>query len=175
VVADEVRNLAMRAADAAKDTAVLIEDTVGKVGEGSTLVETTNAAFANVSESAFKVGELVSEIAAASSEQADGIEQVNRAVVEMDKVVQLNAASAEESASAAEEMNAQAEEMSGIVSKLKALTGTTGETREDEVNRTKAVIAGNETPPAKMATFAAKQYAEKRISLEEEEGDFKDF
>jgi methyl-accepting chemotaxis protein len=64
-----------------------------------------------VAESAGKVGELVSEIAAASKEQAQGIEQVNTAVTEMDKVTQNNAANAEESASASEEMNAQAEQM----------------------------------------------------------------
>jgi len=114
VVADEVRNLAMRAADAAKDTAVLIEGTVKKIGEGSDLVDTTNEAFTEVASRAAKVGELVSEISAASNEQAEGIQQVNGAVVEMDKIVQQNAASAEESASASEEMNAQAEQVKGF-------------------------------------------------------------
>jgi methyl-accepting chemotaxis protein len=126
VVADEVRNLAMRAADAAKDTSELIEGTVKKVNDGSTLVTKTNEAFGQVAESSKKVGELVGEISAASNEQADGIEQVNKAVTEMDKVVQQNAASAEESASASEEMNAQAEQMKASVGELVSLVGGSG-------------------------------------------------
>jgi len=123
VVADEVRNLAMRAAEAAKNTANLIEDTVKKVKVGSDVVGRTNEAFSKMATSSKKVSELVSEIAAASSEQAQGIEQINKAVAEMDKVVQKNAASAEESASAAEEMNAQAETMKGFVVELMTLVG----------------------------------------------------
>jgi methyl-accepting chemotaxis protein len=123
VVADEVRNLAMRAADAAKNTAELIEGTVQKVKDGGELVATTNDAFGQVADSAAKVGELVGEIAAASKEQAQGIGQVNTAVTEMDKIVQQNAANAEESASASEEMNAQAEQMKGFVEDLEALVG----------------------------------------------------
>jgi methyl-accepting chemotaxis protein len=121
VVADEVRNLAMRAADAAKNTAELIEGTVGRIKDGSDLVSTTSEAFSEVAGSTAKVGELVSEIAAASDEQAQGIDQVNIAVAEMDKVVQQNAANAEESASASEEMNAQADEMKGMVTELVVL------------------------------------------------------
>ena len=94
VVADEVRNLAMRAADAAKNTAQLIEGTVKKVNDGSGLVAKTSEDFNQVANNARKVGELVGEIAAASTEQAQGIEQVNTAVSEMDKVVQQNAAAA---------------------------------------------------------------------------------
>ncbi|CAB1062890.1 hypothetical protein D1BOALGB6SA_7672 [Olavius sp. associated proteobacterium Delta 1] len=123
VVADEVRNLAMRAADAARNTAELIEGTVKRVIDGSSLVDTTNGAFSEMADSVAKVGELVSEIAAASNEQAQGIDQVNTAVAEMDKVVQQNAATAEESASASEEMSAQAEQMKGMVYELVVLTG----------------------------------------------------
>ena len=121
VVADEVRNLAMRAAEAAKNTAELIEGTVKKVKDGGDLVARTNEDFSLVAETAAKVGELVGEIAAASTEQAQGIEQVNTAVTEMDKVTQQNAANAEESASASEEMNAQAEQMKAMVGELAAL------------------------------------------------------
>ncbi|MBW2107812.1 MAG: chemotaxis protein, partial [Deltaproteobacteria bacterium] len=119
VVADEVRNLAMRAADAAKNTAGLIEDTVKKINAGSQLVTKTNEAFVEVAGSAAKVSDLVSEIAAASNEQAQGIEQVNTAVAEMDKVVQQNAANSEESASAAEEMSAQAQELQSMLATFK--------------------------------------------------------
>ena len=124
VVADEVRNLAMRAADAARTTAQLIEDTVNKVHEGDRVLAQANEAFGKVSQGSTRIGELVGEIAAASGEQAEGIDQVNRAVAEMDKVIQRNAANAEESASAAEELNAQAEQMRGFVSKLAAMVGT---------------------------------------------------
>ena len=80
-------------------------------------------AFSEVAESSSKIGELVGEIAAASVEQSQGIEQVNTAVAEMDKVVQSNAANAEESASASEEMSAQAEQMKAMVGDLVALVG----------------------------------------------------
>ncbi|MCF8144681.1 MAG: Cache 3/Cache 2 fusion domain-containing protein [Deltaproteobacteria bacterium] len=123
VVADEVRNLALRAAQAAKNTAGLIEDTVKKVADGSKVVGGTSEAFAETVVRVRKVGDLVNEIAAASTEQAKGIEQINQAMVEMDKVTQQNAANAEESASASEEMNAQAEEMRGIVSDLVRVIG----------------------------------------------------
>ena len=125
VVADEVRNLAMRAAEAAKNTADLIEGTISKVNDGSDLVNTTNEAFVKVAEGSGKMGELVAEIAASSKEQNDGIHQVSRAVTEMDKVVQQNAANAEESASASEEMNAQAQQMKDMVGDLVAMVGGT--------------------------------------------------
>ncbi len=121
VVAEEVRNLARRTADAAKDTAILIESTVKKVQTGSALVAKTNDEFLRVSSSTSKVGGLVGEIAAASREQTQGIDQINRAVGEMDKVVQQNAGNAEDSASASAEMNAQSQRMTGLVSELKAL------------------------------------------------------
>ncbi len=126
VVADEVRNLAMRAADAAKSTAELIEGTVKKTMDGTELVTKTNEAFGTVADSAAKVGELVGEIAVASNEQAQGIGQVNTFVTKMDKVVQQNAANAEESASASEEMSAQAEQMKSLVNQLVILVKGSG-------------------------------------------------
>ncbi len=123
VVADEVRNLALRAAEAAKNTAELIEGTVKKVQGGGELAAGTNEAFRAVAQSVAKVGQLVGEIAAASNEQAQGIEQVNVAMVEMDKVVQQNAANAEENASASEELTAQAQQMNEFVGELVAMVG----------------------------------------------------
>ncbi|MFH0730164.1 MAG: methyl-accepting chemotaxis protein [Pseudomonadota bacterium] len=150
VVADEVRNLATRAADAAKNTAALIEGTLKKVSDGTALVKSTNDAFNEVAGSTRKVGELVGEIAAASSEQAQGIEQLNLAVTEMDKVAQQNAAIAEESASASEELNAQAEEMKGFVSRLAILvSGNTlvSQIRSGRISPPKS--NGRSTPPQK--------------------------
>jgi methyl-accepting chemotaxis protein len=123
VVADEVRSLAMRAAEAAKNTAGLIEGTVVKVKDGSDLVSKTNKDFNHVADSSAKVTELVGAIATASSEQAQGIQQINTTVSGMDDVVQQNAANAEESASSSEEMSAQAEEMKRIVQELMILVG----------------------------------------------------
>ena len=126
VVADEVRHLALRAAEAAKNTADLIEGTVKRVRDGSTLVSSTNEAFHQVTGSSARVSELVAGISAASNDQAEGIGQINTAVTELDKLTQQNAANAEESASAAEEMSAQAETMLGMVGELVAMVGGAG-------------------------------------------------
>jgi methyl-accepting chemotaxis protein len=96
VVANEVRSLAMRAAEAARKTSDLISGTVKSVQEGSNLVTQTNAAFAEVGDTMLKTAERVSAIAAASKEQALGIEQINKAVSEMDKATQDYAATAEQ-------------------------------------------------------------------------------
>lgn len=131
VVADEVRNLAMRAAEAAKNTAELIEGTVETVKKGATLVETTNSEFSSVSGAVSKSGELIGEIAAASNEQARGIALVSKAVEQLDKVVQNNAANAEESAGASELMNTQAEQVKAYVNELKSLVGGSKESARD--------------------------------------------
>jgi ABC-type transporter Mla subunit MlaD len=101
-----------------KNTAQLIEGTVKKIDSGSEVVSVTNDAFRQVSDNAAKVGSLVAEISEAGKEQSNGIEQVNIAISEMDKVIQQNAANAEESASASEEMNAQAEQLREYVQEL---------------------------------------------------------
>ncbi len=142
VVADEVRSLSIRAAEAAGNTSNLIEGTVKKVKEGSRLVSQTDNAFTAVAESAGKVGDLVAEIAAASREQAQGIGQVNRAVTEMDKVVQLNAANSEESASGAEHMNAQAEKLNSIVEDLSTMVGGSQKKEKGEPQNTDDDTAG---------------------------------
>ena len=121
VVANEVRTLAMRAAEAARNTATLIEGTRRKADAGTQLVAVSGEAFREVADNAAKVGGLVAAIAAASRDQAQGIGQVNQAVTQMDRVTQANAASAEESASASEEMSAQAEQMKAIVGELVSL------------------------------------------------------
>jgi methyl-accepting chemotaxis protein len=123
VVADEVRNLALRAARAAKSTGELIDKTTAKVGDGSRLVTQTNESFSKVTESSTKIAALVGEIASAAGEQSQGIEQVNIAVAEMEKVTQQNAASSEEAASASEELLTQAGQMKQFVDDLKAILG----------------------------------------------------
>ena len=118
VVADEVRNLAQRSAQAARDTAELIESTVARVKNGSSIVQELQTSFGEVEGSVKHFGGLINEISAASNEQAQGVDQVNTAVAQMDKVTQTNAANAEESASAAEELSAQASQLSSLVSEL---------------------------------------------------------
>ncbi len=121
VVAEEVRNLAIRSADAAKNTATLINYTITNINSGSHLVETSNTKFGSVADYSAKVGNLLSDVAAASKEQAQGISQITTAMAQMDKVTQGNAAAAEESASAAADMNRQAGILLEAVEGLAAL------------------------------------------------------
>ncbi len=123
VVAEEVRNLAMRTTEAAKSTSSLIEGTVKRIRDGAEIVTKTSEVFSEVAESSGKVGGLVGEIAAASHEQSQGIEQVNSASSEMDNVTQQNASDAEEISSISEEMNAQAIQMKEFVDALVFLVG----------------------------------------------------
>ncbi len=118
VVAEEVRNLAMRSAEAAKNTENLIAESTNKIKQASDLFEQVSGELSNNRHIAKKVTALVSEIATASGEQSQGIAQINKAVSEMDQVVQQNAASSEESANAAEEMNSHAQTMKGYVDDL---------------------------------------------------------
>ena len=121
VVADEVRNLAMRAAEAARNTAALIEGNVNMIQTGADLAKSMSGEFTEVALSVMKAGNLVREISAASQEQAQGVQQINQAVGGVDKVIQNNAANAEEAASASTQLNEQAEHMLGFVDRLMVL------------------------------------------------------
>lgn len=121
VVANEVRNLAMRATDAAKNTTGLIERTVGKIDEGAHILSETSLAFDKLAEGSEKVRQLISEISSASDEQARGIDQIEKAAAEMEKVVQQMAASSEENAATSEQLNAQADQLKSYVVELSAL------------------------------------------------------
>jgi len=121
VVADEVRNLAMRAAQAAKETTGLIEDAVSKSQQGTKVAGEVGEALSTIVADASKVSDLIGEISQAGQEQAQGVEQVNTAVSQMDKVTQQTAATAEESAAAAEELSAQAMTVKATVDRLTAL------------------------------------------------------
>jgi len=177
VVADEVRNLAMRAAEAAKNTSALIEDTINKVKGGTEIVVETNESFT-------KVAELVSEISAASREQSQGIDQVNTAVAEMDKVVQQNAANGEENAAASEELNAQAEEMRSFVEELLAIVegsdNGAGSGRRAEHTRKLITKVHGALPAApgkavkKIVAHKAKEVSPQQI-IPLDDADFKDF
>jgi methyl-accepting chemotaxis protein len=115
VVASEVRNLAQRSASAAKEIKELIDDSVGKVDEGSKLVGQAGATMNEMVESVKRVTDIMAEIMAASQEQSAGIEQVNQAIAQMDQVTQQNASLVEEAAAAAESMQDQARQLANTV------------------------------------------------------------
>ena len=119
VVAEEVRNLAQRSAQAAKNTADMIAESVKNAEAGVKISQEVSVSFDKISTSARKVNDLIGEIASASKEQAQGIKEVGTAVSQMDKVTQQNAANAEESASASEELSSQAEELQAMVGQFK--------------------------------------------------------
>jgi methyl-accepting chemotaxis protein/methyl-accepting chemotaxis protein-1 (serine sensor receptor) len=128
VVADEVRNLAQRSAQAAKDTAALIEESISKSSEGGAKLDRVTQAIHAITGSTEEVKKLVEEVKVGSEEQARGIDQIARAVTQMEQVTQKNAASAEESASAGEEMSSQAGTLDEIAHGLQAMVGG-GESR----------------------------------------------
>jgi len=115
VVAEEVRNLALRSKDAAKKTEELIKESVKLANEGGAISQSVNDNLAGIVTSVGKVTDIVGEIAVASEEQARGIDQVNKAVSGMDRVVQQAAANSEETSSAAAELSSQAQDLAGLV------------------------------------------------------------
>jgi methyl-accepting chemotaxis protein len=123
VVAEEVRNLAQRSAEAAKDTASLIEESQANAENGVAVNNEVGEILGEIAQNSQKVKNLISEVSSASEEQTQGIEQINTAIAQMDKVTQTTAASAEESASASEELTSQATELNNMVQQLVEVVG----------------------------------------------------
>jgi len=128
VVADEVRNLAQRCAQAAKDTADLIEDSITKSNGGRLKVDQVSVAIKGITAESAKIKVLVDEINLGSVEQSRGIDQISRAITQMEQVTQSSAAGAEQGAAAAEQLNAQAETMKDIVNRLRVMVDGTSHT-----------------------------------------------
>ena len=125
VVADEVRSLAQRSAQAAKDTATLIEDSISRSSEGKGKVDQVALAIRAVTEDTARIKVMVDEVSLGSEEQSRGIEQIGRSIIQMEQVTQSAAANAEQSAAAAQQLNAQSETMKDIVLRLHGMVDST--------------------------------------------------
>lgn len=171
VVAEEVRNLAMRSSEAARNTAELIEGSVQGIQSGATLVTNANAAFERVSEGAKKVGDLLAEVTAASQEQAEGIQQVSRAMTDIDKVTQENAAGAEETAAAITEIQSMIERLGGLVRELVTLAGTRRRNGGEPIQASGSVQRSAPTRPQVEASSRSQTNALPAISAGDDEFD----
>jgi methyl-accepting chemotaxis protein len=146
VVADEVRNLAQRCAQAAKDTAGLIEESIQTATDGSTKLNQVADAIQGINQQAAQMKELMGSVSNGSQEQSRSIEQISAAVAQMQKVTQNTAASAEQGAAASQQMSAHAESMRSAVGKLHTMVG--GERSSDEplVRRAPIKMVANGRP-----------------------------
>lgn len=164
VVAEEVRNLAQRSAQAAKDTAVIIEKNIELSEKGLTVSLDVNTSLDEISMKTKNVNQLVAEIAAASEEQARGIGQVTTAISQMEKVIQQNAASAQESAATSEELLAQAEELESAVYELNGIIKGTKKAAESE-ERHSSKITKRKDPKTSNNSYVSTKYISPKDEL----------
>jgi len=119
VVADEVRSLAVRSAEAVKETTRMVEDSIAKMDKGNELVKLTAAQLVGIAEGSARVAAIAEDVASASQEQTRGVEQISTGIEQIDQVTQSNSSSAEESAAAAEELAAQSRQLKSMVERFK--------------------------------------------------------
>jgi len=160
VVAGEVRNLAQRAAQAAREVRELIQDSVGKVESGSELVTRSGQTLHEIVESVKRVAALIGEISATSQEQAGGIEQVNRAVSQMEQAVQRDAASAHELSETAQSLAGEATHLRALVGRFKLERGSTTPAPETPAPKPPQAIQ----PPGAIAGGARVELERLRVS-----------
>ena len=141
VVAEEVRNLAQRSADAARDTTALIAESQKDAERGVTVTAEISDSIDRISTSIMQVTQLISEVTSASGEQAEGIEELNGAISALEQVTQSNAANSEQTAASSEELTAQASEMVYLIEVLQQITG--GRNKETVVSAADTVASTN--------------------------------
>jgi len=134
VVAEEVRNLAERSANAAKETTTMIEGSIKKVEDGTKIANETAEALVKIVDDVASVAELVNEIAVSSNEQSIGISQINQGLLQVSEVVQTNSATSEESAAASEELSGQAEVLKEMVGRFKLKRNNGSYNKIQEIN-----------------------------------------
>ena len=159
VVATEVRNLAHRSAAAAKEIKTLISDSVEQVGQGGKLVQQAGAAMTEVVDTVRSVTDIVSEISAASAEQSTGIDEINRAITQMDEVTQQNAALVEEAAAASQSLQEQASKLASVVGAFKLAHGQANAAQHSTPVRPAPVPAAK--PPAARKAAPLKLVAQR--------------
>ncbi len=161
VVATEVRNLAQRSAAAAREIKTLINDSVEQVGQGGKLVQQAGTAMTEVVDTVRGVSDIVSEISAASAEQSTGIDEINRAITQMDEVTQQNAALVEEAAAASQALQEQAGRLAEVVGVFKLAQGQQAApaARVDAAQRTAAPAKAGKPLPKPLSKPSIKPSA----------------
>ncbi len=166
VVAEEVRNLAARSAKAAKETSELIEGSVAKAANGTQIANGTAKALKEIVGNVGKASDLIGEISASSSEQAEGISQITQALGQIDQVTQTNTANAEESAAASEELASQADLLKQMLSRFSLASGAV----PSDMNRAdSAQPAASKKLNIKSGGVKPKQIPETMIALDRSE------
>lgn len=180
VVAEEVRNLAQRCAEAAKETSRLIEGVQTKADNGVNVSKSVAGIFDEILDGSRQVAELVKEVTLASHEQTQGISQINQAVSQLDQVTQANASNSEEAAATGEELSAQAHEMARVVESLRVLIQGGHDSHQETNSYVVQATAYKQQVNAQPARPSARQEApvrspKKEICIPLDDDDFDDF
>jgi methyl-accepting chemotaxis protein/methyl-accepting chemotaxis protein-1 (serine sensor receptor) len=198
VVADEVRNLAQRCAEAARNTASMIEESISKSNSGKAKVDQVAVAIRALTAESARIKSLVDEVSIGSQEQARGIEQIGKAIVQMEQVTEQAASNSEEGSSAANQLSAEAAKLKSVVDSLSAMVngssiGSGGQSSRPLLSRPAASIKRPRStasaftrkpaptfkpapkPAAKPAAVADPPPGEADFPLNEEEADFREF
>ncbi|HPI93634.1 MAG TPA: methyl-accepting chemotaxis protein [Deltaproteobacteria bacterium] len=162
VVAEEVRALAQRSAEAARQIKALIEDTVNKIAAGDIMVKKSGESLEQIIRHIQDLSQVMEEIAAASSEQASGVDELNRAIAQIDTTTQQNASTVEELASTSDSLSNEAKDLADTVDRFKV-------TRETESTRTK------KSPTKKQPQHKTRMEPAKTETVSEFEDDFEEF